>query len=68
MPIHKVRTFKILEFYTPCPPSLFFFVCPPFDDPFPNKGALVDIFLNIYQIIPEHSPTITRIMQKIFLQ
>ena len=48
MPIHKVRTFKILKFYTPYPPSLFFFVCPPFDDPFPNKGALVDIFLNVY--------------------
>ena len=63
MPIHKVRTLKILEFYTPCPPSLFGY---PFDDPFPNKGALADIFLNIYQIISEHFPTITRVMEKLF--
>ena len=66
MPIHKVRTLKILEFYTPCPPSLFFFVCPPFDDPFPKKGALADVFLNIYQTILEHFPTITKVMQNFF--
>ena len=34
MPIHKVRTLKILEFYTPSPLSLFGY---PFDDPFPNN-------------------------------
>ena len=68
MPIHRIRALEILEFYTPCPPSLLFFVCPPLNDPFPNKVAPPDIFLNIYQIIAEHFPTITRIMQNIFLQ